>query len=164
MQVALNVHMTSDLETWLQPYLEGYRSLVALKKLSMRTILDGLITWEQKMRLDQLAPSALTVPSGSRIRLDYTAGDIPVLAVRLQEMYGLTQTPSILDGTCPVMLHLLSPASRPVQITRDLGGFWRGAYAEVKKEMKGRYPKHYWPDNPLEAQATRGVKSKKKHT
>lgn len=153
-----------DLEAWLQPHMGGLRSLASLKKLNMKKILGAMLSWEQREALDRLAPAALKVPSGSRIRLDYTAGETPVLAVRLQEVFGLGKTPEILDGTCPVMLHLLSPAGRPVQITRDLAGFWQGAYAEVKKEMKGRYPKHYWPDNPLDATATRRVKPKRKRT
>jgi ATP-dependent helicase HrpB len=128
----------------------------------MKPILRARLDWEQRRRLDRLAPAHFTVPSGSRIRLDYTAGDAPVLAVRLQELFGLQATPTIMDGQCPVLVHLLSPAGRPVQITRDLAGFWKGAYGEVKKEMKGRYPKHYWPDNPLKAVATRKVKPKKK--
>ncbi len=154
--------LLKDLEAWLQPYVTGLRSLAALKKLNMKKILGAMLNWEQRRSLDRLAPTALRVPSGSRIRLDYTAGETPVLAVRLQEVYGLDQTPAILDGTSRVMLHLLSPAGRPVQITRDLAGFWKGAYGEVKKEMKGRYPKHYWPDNPLDAVATSKVKPKKK--
>ncbi len=154
--------LLKDLEAWLQPYITGLRSLASLKKLDMKKILGAMLNWEQRRLLDRLAPQALQVPSGSRIRLDYTAGETPVLAVRLQEVLGLDETPAILDGTSRVMLHLLSPAGRPVQITRDLAGFWKGAYGEVKKEMKGRYPKHYWPDNPLEAKATRKVKPKKK--
>ena len=154
--------LLKDLEAWLQPYIAGLRSLASLKKVNMKKILGAMLNWEQRRSLDRLAPQALQVPSGSRIRLDYTAGETPVLAVRLQEVLGLDETPAILDGTSRVMLHLLSPAGRPVQITRDLAGFWKGAYGEVKKEMKGRYPKHYWPDNPLEAKATRKVKPKKK--
>ncbi len=154
--------LLEDLETWLQPYIAGLRSLASLKKLNMKKILGAMLSWEQRRSLDRLAPTTLRVPSGSRIRLDYTTGETPVLAVRLQEVFGLVETPAILDGTSPVMLHLLSPAGRPVQITRDLAGFWKGAYVEVKKEMKGRYPKHYWPDNPLDAVATRKTKTKKK--
>ncbi len=151
-----------NIEIWLQPYITGLRSLVSLKKLNMKKILGAMLSWEQRRALDKLAPPVLRVPSGSRIRLDYTAGETPVLAVRLQEVFGLDETPAILEGTFRVKLHLLSPAGRPVQISRDLAGFWKGAYAEVKKEMKGRYPKHYWPDNPLVASATRRVKPKRK--
>ena len=154
--------LLADLENWLQPHIAGIRSLAALKKLDLQKILGGLLTWEQRRALDRLAPRSLPVPSGSRIPLDYTAGEVPVLAVRLQEVFGLLETPAVLDGKCRVLVHLLSPAGRPVQVTRDLAGFWEGAYHDVKKEMKGRYPKHDWPDNPLEATATRNVKPKKK--
>ncbi len=98
------------------------------------------------------------MPSGSSVRLDYGNPDEPVLPVRLQEMFGAQDTPRIAAGRVPVTLHLLSPARRPVQITQDLAGFWRRTYAEVKKELKGRYPKHYWPDDPLQAEPTRGTK------
>ena len=156
--------LLNDLEAWLQPYITGFRSLISLKKLNMKKILGAMLSWEQRSTLDRLAPATLRVPSGSRIRLDYTAGEMPVMAVRLQELFGLQETPTILDGGHRVTVHLLSPAGRPVQITRDLAGFWKGAYCEVKKEMKGRYPKHYWPDNPLEAVATRRAKPKKTKT
>ncbi|MCP3951426.1 MAG: ATP-dependent helicase HrpB [Desulfobacterales bacterium] len=154
--------LLKDLGAWLQPYITGLRSLASLKKLNMKKILGSMLNWEQRRALDRLAPPVLNVPSSSRIRLDYTAGEIPALAVRLQEVFGLDETPTIMDGQCKVTVHLLSPAGRPVQITRDLAGFWNGAYTEVKKEMKGRYPKHYWPDNPLDAVATRRVKPKTK--
>jgi len=154
--------LMADLETWLGPHLGSCRSLAALKKLDMQSILRTLLDWQQHRQLDRLAPEAVAVPSGSRIRLDYTSGDGPVLAVRLQEMFGLQDTPTVLEGRHKVLVHLLSPAGRPVQVTRELGGFWRDTYGQVKKELKGRYPKHYWPENPLEAVATRKVKPKRK--
>lgn len=154
--------LMADLENWLGPHLSGYRSLAPLKKLDMQNILGTLLDWQQRRKLDRLAPEAAVVPSGSRIRLDYTAGDGPVLAVRLQEMFGLQDTPTVLEGRHKVLVHLLSPAGRPVQVTRDLSGFWRETYGQVKKELQGRYPKHYWPANPLEAVATRKVKPKLK--
>jgi len=153
--------LLADLENWLGPYLGGYRSLAPLKKLDLQSILGNLLDWQQRRKLDRLAPEALQVPSGSRIRLDYTIGDGPILAVRLQEMFGLQETPTVLEGHHKVLVHLLSPAGRPVQVTRDLSGFWRETYGQVKKELKGRYPKHYWPENPLEAVATRNVKPKR---
>jgi ATP-dependent helicase HrpB len=132
-----------------------------LERLDLYNILLTQLSWEQQRRLDQLLPIHIIVPSGSRIRVDYTHYP-PVLAVRLQEMFGLTETPRIAEGRITVLLHLLSPARRPVQVTQDLAAFWRGSYHEVKKDMKGRYPKHHWPDNPLEAQATTRTKRKGK--
>jgi ATP-dependent helicase HrpB len=118
----------------------------------------GLLTWEQRVALDELAPSHFAVPSGSRIRIDYSDPASPVLAVRLQELFGLTETPRLARGRVPLTLHLLSPAQRPVQVTTDLAGFWRSGYFDVRKELKGRYPKHYWPDYPLRAVPTRHVR------
>ncbi len=110
--------------------------------------------------LDDLAPTHIAVPSGRRVHLDYASGDVPVLAVKLQEMFGLADTPAIARGRVKVLLHLLSPARRPLQITQDLKGFWDGSYQQVKKEMKGRYPKHPWPDNPWNAVPTRKTKAR----
>ena len=109
---------------------------------------------QRQQTLKQLVPVTISVPSGSSIRIDYRENP-PVLAVKLQEMFGLDQTPSILDGKVSLLCHLLSPAGRPLQVTQDLAGFWRSSYQEVKKEMKGRYPKHPWPDDPTVAVATR---------
>ena len=114
-------------------------------------MLDGRL----RPRLNELAPTYLTVPSGSRIRLRYTPGEAPVLAVKLQEVFGLTDTPRIAGGRVAVILHLLSPAQRPIQVTQDLRSFWERTYAEVRKELKGRYPKHPWPDDPWNAAPTR---------
>jgi ATP-dependent helicase HrpB len=119
------------------------------------------LSWDQQQLIEQEAPSHLQVPSGSRIPLVYTPGEAPVLAVRLQELFGLAETPRVGRGRVSVMLHLLSPAQRPVQITDDLGGFWRRTYPEVKKELKGRYPKHYWPDDPAQAVATARAKPRR---
>ena len=145
------------LETWLGPWLDAVDSLQGLKKLELTSILTALLSWEQQQKLDQLAPSRLKVPSGSSIRIDYTQ-DPPVLAVKLQEMFGCEQTPAIAGGRVELLVHLLSPAGRPLQVTQDLAGFWRSSYHDVKKEMKGRYPKHPWPDDPLGAVATRKTK------
>ncbi len=151
----------STLEDWLSPHLQGMTRLAQLKRLDLRALLLERLSWAEQRRLDELAPATLTVPSGSRVRLDYRQ-DTPVLAVRLQEMFGLTATPRVAGGRVPVLLHLLSPARRPMQITQDLAAFWQGAYHDVKKELKGRYPKHHWPDDPLKAQPTAGAKRRRK--
>ncbi len=153
--------LLETLEQWLSPYLSGMRSAEHLKKLDLCAILAAKLDWQQQSRLDREAPTHLTVPSGSKVRLRYTPGEPPVLAVRLQEMFGLADTPRICNNTVPVLLHLLSPAQRPMQITQDLRGFWEGAYHEVKKELRGRYPKHHWPDDPWQAQPTSRIKPRK---
>jgi len=150
-----------NLEQWLTPWLTGMRSAEHLKKLDLFAILAAMLDWQQQGRLDREAPTHLTVPSGSKVRLRYTPGEPPVLAVRLQEMFGLADTPKICNNTVPVLLHLLSPAHRPMQITQDLRGFWEGAYYEVKKELRGRYPKHHWPDDPWQARPTSRIKPRR---
>ncbi len=146
--------LLDTLEQWLAPWLDEIDSLQALKKLDLAKILAATLDWEQQQRLEQLAPRRLRVPSGSSIAIDYTRNP-PVLAVKLQEMFGCQQTPTVVAGKVKLVVHLLSPAGRPLQVTQDLAGFWRSSYHEVKKEMKGRYPKHPWPDDPLAATATR---------
>jgi len=153
--------LSSDLKRWLAPYLTGVTGLRDLARIDLKGALFSFLSYEQHQQLDKLAPAHLTVPSGSRIPIDYS-GHAPVVAVRLQEMFGLEKTPAVLEGRQPLLIHLLSPASRPVQITADLAGFWKRGYREVKKELKGRYPKHYWPDDPLQAQATARVRPKGK--
>ena len=148
------------LDDWLPPYLHAMTRLAQLKRLDMCAVLLAQLSWVKQKRLDELAPAQLTVPSGTRVRLDYSH-KIPVLAVRLQEMFGLDETPRIAGGRVAVLLHLLSPARRPVQITQDLAAFWEGSYHEVKKELKGRYPKHHWPDDPLQARASATTRRKK---
>lgn len=155
-----DARLLASLEAWLAPYLVGMNRLAHLQTLNLRQALAGLLAYPQQRELDMLAPSQHTVPSGSRVNLDY-AQDPPVLAVRLQELFGCTDTPRLAGGRVAVMLHLLSPARRPVQVTRDLAGFWRGAYHEVKKELRGRYPKHHWPDDPLTAAPTARAKPRK---
>ncbi len=147
----------STLEHWLGPSLEGMRSLADLQRIDLAALLEPLLSWQQRRDLDRLAPTHLTVPSGSRLPVEYDA-PWPVLAVRLQEMFGCRDTPRVLDHQVPVMLHLLSPAGRPVQITNDLASFWASAYQEVRKELRGRYPKHHWPDDPLSALPTNRAK------
>jgi ATP-dependent helicase HrpB len=151
--------LQASLDTWLKPYLTNMSRLSHLERLDLHNILLAQLSWEQQRRLEQLVPTHITVPSGSRVRVDYSHFP-PVLAVRLQEMFGLADTPRIAEGKIAVLLHLLSPAQRPVQITQDLAGFWQTSYHEVKKDLKGRYPKHHWPDNPLQAQATAKAKRK----
>lgn len=151
-------HLTEELAEHLSPFLTGMRSAADLKKLSMQDVLLGGLSWEQRQQLDREAPTHIQVPSGSRIPVDYSRPEDPTLAVRLQEMFGQQETPRIGGGRVPLTIHLLSPAQRPVQVTRDLANFWRETYFEVKKDLKGRYPKHYWPDDPLEAIATNRAK------
>jgi len=152
--------LESQIDEWLAPYLSGMTRLRDLARVELKRILFSMLSHSQHQLLDELAPTHLTVPSGSRIPIDYS-GDIPVLAVRLQEMFGLDHTPTVAKGRHSLLIHLLSPAGRPVQITRDLAGFWQTAYLQVKKELKGRYPKHYWPDDPLQAKATARAKPRK---
>ncbi|GLO21050.1 MAG: ATP-dependent helicase HrpB [Pseudomonas sp.] len=149
--------LLASLEDWLQPYLGKVSRLSHFSALDLPSILRNLLPWPLPQRLDEQAPAHLAVPSGSNIRLDYSETP-PILAVRLQELFGLADTPRIANGRQQVKLHLLSPARRPVQVTQDLANFWRTTYAEVKKDLKGRYPKHYWPDDPLVAEATARAK------
>jgi ATP-dependent helicase HrpB len=137
-----------------------------LARLDLAAILLAPLDWPQRRKLDELAPTHVAIPSGRAAALDYAAeqpaGEIapPTLSVKLQELFGLTETPRLANGRVPVLIHLLSPAGRPVQVTRDLANFWRTGYPEVKKDLKGRYPKHPWPDDPLTAVAT--AKTKKR--
>jgi len=152
--------LLASLETWLAPYLGKVTRLSHFGNLDLHAMLQTLLPWPLPQRLDEWAPRSLPVPSGSRIGLDYSEYP-PVLAVRLQELFGLAETPRIANGRQQVLLHLLSPARRPVQVTQDLANFWRTTYAEVKKDLKGRYPKHYWPDDPLIAEPTARAKPRK---
>jgi ATP-dependent helicase HrpB len=152
--------LLKNLEHWLMPYLGKVSRLSHFANLDLSSIVHNLLPWPLPQRLDEQAPHHLSVPSGSSIRLDYSEQP-PILAVRLQELFGLSDTPRIAGGRQVVKLHLLSPARRPVQVTQDLANFWRSTYAEVKKDLKGRYPKHYWPDDPLVAEATARIKPRK---
>ncbi len=149
--------LLKTLESWLAPYLTDIFSFTQMKRLDLTWPLQALLSPEQRQIIDSLAPTHFTVPTGSHIAIDYSTGDLPILAVRLQEVFGMTKTPTIVNGKVAVLIHLLSPARRPVQVTQDLTSFWKTGYAEVKKELKGRYPKHFWPDNPLEASPIRGI-------
>jgi ATP-dependent helicase HrpB len=149
------------MDEWLRPHLAGVRRRAQVDQLPMHDLLLGMLTWEQRRQLDELAPTHLVVPTGSRIPVDYADPRSPSLAVRLQEMFGLADTPRVAGGRVPVTLHLLSPAHRPVQVTRDLAGFWRSSYFDVRKDLRGRYPKHEWPEDPLNAAPTRRAKPRK---
>ena len=158
-------HLLSTAADWLPFYLEeGGRvksSVQELRKLNLAEIIWNLLPYEAQQEVNRLAPTHIEVPTGSRIRIDYRTGaEAPVLSVRLQECFGMERTPCVDDGKQPVLMELLSPGFKPVQLTQDLASFWQGTYFEVRKELRRRYPKHYWPENPLEAEAVRGVKRK----
>jgi ATP-dependent helicase HrpB len=157
-----DAELARSIETWLPPWLDGITRKEHLARIPLIDALRSLLTWEQQRELDSLAPTHLQVPSGSQIRIDYLDPSAPALSVRLQEVFGLDATPRIGGGRTPVTFKLLSPAQRPVQVTRDLASFWRGSYAEVRKDMRGRYPKHNWPENPLEARPKRSGGNRKK--
>jgi ATP-dependent helicase HrpB len=160
--------LLDSLEAWLAPALAGKRKLERLSATELSNAFAGLLDWPQRKLLDEAAPEALQVPSGMSRKLDYSAAasageDIPspILAVKLQELFGLAETPRIARGRVPVTLHLLSPAGRPIQVTQDLRGFWERTYPEVKKELKGRYPRHPWPDDPWDAAPTHRPKPRR---
>jgi ATP-dependent helicase HrpB len=142
-------------ECWLNLWLSGISSRSQFSGISLDKALHALLTYPLSQRLEQEAPSHIKVPSGSQIRIDYTPASGPVLAVKLQEMFGQLDTPSVCSGRCPLILHLLSPAGRPLQVTQDLPSFWKSGYSAVRAEMRGRYPKHPWPEDPLSALPTR---------
>ncbi|MEO0558811.1 MAG: ATP-dependent helicase HrpB [Bacteroidota bacterium] len=150
------------LDVWFGAALASARRLSDLARADLSGALLALVPWDKHADLDRLAPSHVTVPSGSRIPIDYTDSDSPVLAVRLQEVFGLTDTPTVLGGRVPLLMHLLSPAGRPAQMTTDLASFWRDTYFDVRKDLRGRYPKHHWPENPLEATPTARAKRRRK--
>jgi len=150
--------LLATLERWLLPHMSGVHSLRALKALNVGQALRDLLDWSMLQRLDSELPAHYTVPTGSRIAIRYHEDNPPVLAVRMQEMFGEAKTPTIAQGRVPLVLELLSPAQRPLQVTSDLSAFWQGSYREVQKEMKGRYPKHVWPDDPANTAPTRRTK------
>ena len=158
-------HLLSTAADWLPFYLEeGGRvktSVQELRKLNLADIIWNILPYEAQLEVDRLAPTHIEVPTGSHIHIDYRSGaEAPVLSVRLQECFGMERTPCVDDGRQPLLMELLSPGFKPVQLTQDLASFWQGTYFEVRKELRRRYPKHYWPENPLEAEAVRGVKRK----
>jgi ATP-dependent helicase HrpB len=146
--------LASSIDAWLAPRIVGMRSRADVARLDLGAALLEHLTWQQRAALEELAPTHISVPSGSRLPIDYSDPAQPVLAVRLQEMFGCAETPRIASGRVPLTLHLLSPAQRPLQVTRDLAGFWRTSYFDVRREMRGRYPKHDWPEDPLAATPT----------
>lgn len=151
--------LASSTTTWLRPHLAAVRKRADVEQLPLAALLLNMLSWEQRRDVDVLAPTHVVVPSGSRLPVDYSDPRAPVLAVRLQEMFGLAETPRIGAGLTLLTLHLLSPARRPVQVTRDLAGFWRSSYFAVRKDLRGRYPKHEWPEDPMSATPTRRAKS-----
>lgn len=155
-EMALRQHVLE----WAGPYLSGMSRFSHLDRFPLHDALTGQLDWARQQSLEQLLPTHLTVPTGSRIAIDYTAEHGPVLAVKLQEMFGLLETPRLANGRVPLTIHLLSPAQRPVAVTQDLASFWKNAYADVRKDMRGRYPRHPWPEDPFTAVAQRGVKKK----
>ena len=150
--------LSDTLDEWLQPHLSNENSLKQCFKLDLHSLLLNQLSWEQQQRIKQLAPERISVPSGSSVNIDYSDPAQPVLAVRLQEVFGLYDTPTLLNGQCKLMMHLLSPARSPMQVTQDLNSFWKTTYHDVKKELRGKYKRHYWPDDPFTAQATSKTK------
>jgi ATP-dependent helicase HrpB len=153
-------YLLESMEEWLAPYLTVINTLRACQNLDLYNILLGQLSFEQTQKLEQLAPKKLKVASGSNIAIDYSNKEQPILAVRLQEMFGTQKTPTLINGKLKLMIHLLSPASRPMQMTTDLESFWANTYDEVKKELRGKYKRHYWPDDPLTAVATSRTKKR----
>ena len=151
-----------NLESWLLPFLGDVNSLKMLKKMDLISVLRAMLDYPQQQRLEKLLPQKYKVPSGALHNLRYAVEGNPVLAVKLQEMFGCRENPSIADGRIPLKIELLSPARRPVQVTEDLGNFWHNSYPAVKKDLAGRYPKHPWPDDPLNAEATAYAKPRKR--
>jgi len=150
--------LLATLEEWAPPWMDGLIRRDHFARLDLGNALHGRLTYAQNAILEREAPTHFVVPSGSRIPIDYLDGEVPTLSVRLQEVFGLRETPAVAAGRLPLLLKLLSPAGRPVQITRDLVSFWSRGYHEVRKDLKGRYPKHHWPEDPHSAQATRRVR------
>jgi ATP-dependent helicase HrpB len=143
---------------WLEPFLAGCTRRAHLARVPLAAALRGLLTRAQLRELDELAPTHVELPTGTRAKLDYRDDNAPCASMRMQEVFGLASTPRIGGGAVPITFKLLSPAHRPLQVTRDLASFWRNAYRDVRKDMRGRYPRHYWPENPLEAEPTRRAK------
>ncbi len=151
-------NLLNTLSKWLQPYLKNENSIKQCQKLDLYKLLLNQLNWQQQQTINKLAPEKITVPSGSNIKIDYSDPLTPILAVRLQEVFGLYETPTLLNGHKKLMMHLLSPARRPMQVTQDLNSFWQTTYHDVKKELRGKYKRHYWPDDPFTAQATSKTK------
>ena len=146
--------MLASADIWLLPHLSKVRRLADLKKIAVGRLVWNMLPWTERQRYEQLVPEHFTLPTGRPCEIDYLREQGPTVAARMQEFYGLQETPHILAGKRPLLLELLSPAMRPLQITKDLAGFWCSSYHEVAKEMRGRYPKHFWPEAPAVASAT----------
>ena len=156
--------LLDDLESWLAPEVQGMSRLAHLERVDLDAALRGMLDWSQQSLLERLAPTHIEVPSGSRVALDYAplldgAGE-PVLPVKLQELFGLVDTPRVGDGRVAVLIHMLSPAQKPLAVTQDLASFWRNAYSDVRKDMRGRYPRHPWPEDPMSAIPTKYTKAR----
>lgn len=149
--------MLASLDDWLTPHLAGMRRIDEAARLDLTQILRAALDWETARDIDRAAPAHFQTPLGDRAAIDYS-GAAPMLSIRVQELFGVTAHPSVGEPPVPLVIELLSPARRPVQTTRDLPGFWASSYAEVRKEMRARYPKHPWPENPASAEATRRAK------
>lgn len=150
--------LLESLEEWLKPYLENIKSIKDLENLDLYSILLAKLSWQEQQELDKLLPKHIQVPSGSNILIDYSDAAVPSLSVKIQELFGLYETPRVLNNTIALQIHLLNPAMKPIQITYDLKSFWKNSYAEVRKELRGKYKRHYWPENPYEAEATTKTK------
>jgi ATP-dependent helicase HrpB len=147
--------LDASLDGWLSPALDGITKWGELQRVDITAALSTLVDWRQRRELDELAPTHIEVPTGSHLRVDYADPDAPTLAARIQEVFGMTQSPRLMRGAVTVTMQLLSPARRPVQVTQDLAGFWRSSYFDVRKDLRGRYPKHAWPEDPTTAVAKR---------
>jgi len=152
--------LLTSLEQWLGPFMAGMRRWSDLSRMDLLTALNNVLDYPKQQQLLALAPVALTIPTGQRVRLDYIPENGPVLAAKLQALFGWTETPRVADGQVPVVIHLLSPAQRPLAVTADLASFWQNVYPKVRKDMRGRYPKHPWPDDPVTAEAQQGTKKR----
>jgi len=152
--------LLNTLTDWLEPHLSGIRSPDGLKRLDLLSLLRNALSWEEQQVLDRLAPASITAPTGTKLAIDYSA-DQPKISVRLQELFGLTTHPTAGPNRLPLLIELLSPARRAVQTTADLPNFWSTSYVDVRKDMRGRYPRHPWPEDPTQAEATRRVKPRK---
>jgi ATP-dependent helicase HrpB len=158
-EISETVLLTS-LETWLSPFLSEVKNLDQLKRVNLVEPLKNCFNWKLQTALDLLLPKRVSVPSGSNIPISYQLVGPAKLSVRMQEVYGLSSTPQLCKGKVLLLIDLLSPARRSLQLTQDLEGFWKGSYQSIQKEMKGRYPRHFWPDNPEKAKATSKTKAK----
>ena len=153
-----NESLLNSLEDWLEPSLANIKSVKDLQAVELYPLLLGLLTWKESQELENLAPYSIEVPSGSKIFIDYSEIEKPSISVKIQEIFGLHKTPKVLNNAVDLRIYLLSPAMRPIQITYDLESFWKNSYNEIRKELRGKYKRHYWPQDPYEAIATNKTK------